>query len=102
MIDRELISSVKIERRNGGRARSITFFVEQPEGSGAIIGYENMVGLAEDLYRGAMEEDGRVLRNVEVMAWSDSKRRICVPHTYRVTANFVRKEDMDEEVDSEE
>jgi hypothetical protein len=84
------------------------FFVEPPECAEKVIGYENivayenMVDLAEDLYRGAMGDDGRVLRNVEVMAWSDSKRRIHIPHQYRVTADFVHEEDMDEEVDSEE
>ena len=101
-MDRDWISDIKIERRNCGRARSLMFFVEPPERVAKVIRYEDMVDTAEDLYRGVMGDDGRVLRDVDVMAWSDSKRRIRIPHMYRVTANFVRKEDMDEEVDSEE
>lgn len=101
MIDGEWITSVKLERRNCGRARSLMFFVEPPEEEGNVPSYKDMVDTAEGLYCRVMGCDGRVLRDVDVMAWSDSKRRIRIPHQYRVTANFVRKEDMDEEVDSE-
>lgn len=103
MIDREWITEIKVERRNCGRARALMFYVEPPEKIVKVPRYENMVDTAEALYRGAMGDDGRVLRDVDVMAWSDSKMRILIPHMYRVTANFVLKEDMeDEEVDSEE
>ena len=102
MIDREWITSIRVERRNCGRARALTFFVEPPEKEEKVSSYKNMVDTAEALYRGAMGDDGRMLRDVDVMAWSDSKRRIYIPHQYRVTAYFVRKEDIYEEVDSEE
>jgi hypothetical protein len=102
MINREWITSVKLERRNCGRARSLAFFIELPESENMVPAYDSMVDMALTLYRGAMGDDGRILRNVEVMAWSQLKRRIRVPHAYRVTADFVHEEDMDEEVDSEE
>ena len=103
VIDREWITSVKLERRNCGRARSIMFFVDPPENENNVPGYDDMVDMALTLYRGAMGNDGRILRNVEVMAWSHSKRRIRIPHQYRVTADFVHEEDMeDEEVGSPE
>lgn len=94
-MDRDWISDIKIERRNCGRARSITIMVEpQKDASYKTPRYTDLVSLAVEVYQGAMAGDGRVISSADVMAWSDRKRNIGVPDLYRVTATFAYPEDL--------
>lgn len=94
-MDRNWISDIKIERRNCGRARSITIMVEPPKDANyKIPRYDDLVSLAVEVYQGAMAGDGRVISSADVMAWSDHKRNIGVPDLYRVTAAFAYPEDL--------
>lgn len=103
MIDPSWISDLKLEKRNCGTARAIMMIVENPSGQPKEVPYCELLTLAFSAYKGIMGEDGRVMRDADVMAWSEDKKphMISAPHLYRVNATFVYKEEL-QNAESEE
>lgn len=103
MIDPSWISDLKLEKRNCGKARAIMMIVENPSGQPKEVPYCELLTLAFSAYKGIMGEDGRVMRDADVMAWSEDEKphMISAPHLYRVKATFVYKEEL-QNAESEE
>lgn len=90
-MDREWIDDVKIEHRGTNGDMNITVFVRPPRVTNEQPGHSELVALAANVFRGAIDPDTKRFEamNAEVMAWSDEEHRgVTFPYRYRVTVDF--------------
>lgn len=98
-LKRDFITSLKIERRNCGRARALLMMVEIPANASLDPSYGDFVVLASKVFHDTLPEMDLHMRDADVMAWSDRRADYWLnrPYMYRVNATFVPKEDLDKE-----
>lgn len=101
-LSREFITSLKIERRNCGRARALLMMVEIPANVSLDPSYGDFVVLAGEVFHDTLPEMNLHMSDADVMAWSDRRADHWLnrPYMYRVNATFVPEEDLHS--DSEE
>lgn len=101
-LTKEFITSLKIERRNCGKARALLMMVEIPANMSPPP-YDHFVVLASTVFHGALPELDLHMRDADVMAWSDRRAGYWLnrPYMYRVNATFVPEEDLNREEEEE-
>lgn len=95
-LGREFITSLKIELRNCGKARALMMMVEVPANVLLDPSYGDFVQMAANVFHDALPRMNLLMRDADVMAWSDRRqgRWLGRPYVYRVNATFVPPEDL--------